>query len=131
MGLRHFRGNEVILSQDEAWKILVFFFGGNAGMSAGDLTEDDRAFAQALLFQGMESSDQMDFVLPLFKATVSPNVFGAMKKVAKEAVKIGWRHWRHPRTTEDPKIYSSVKNQITVNWKTTWAERAYQSAVSW
>jgi hypothetical protein len=49
MGLRHFNENEIILSHEEAWQVLVFFFGGNAGVESGSLSLRDREFAQALL----------------------------------------------------------------------------------
>ncbi len=118
MGLRHFSENEIILSQDEAWQILVFFFGGNAGIEAASLDVKDREFAQALLYEGIKASNQMAYALTLLNSTVNPSttVKSIMKKLAKEA----WTQFKKPRDKDNPKIYNSVKDTITRNWRSVW-----------
>jgi hypothetical protein len=50
--LKHFKRDEILIKPDEAQKLLVFFFGKSVP-STDSLTDDDVAFAQALLLEAM------------------------------------------------------------------------------
>jgi hypothetical protein len=133
MGLRHFSESDIILSNNDAWQVLVFFFGGNAGLAPGDLNLQDREFAEALLFEAMEASDRMDFVVPLLDFAVKPQtaIVGFMRTLALKAVQFGWKRWKHSRTTENPQIYNSIKVTVAYNWRTIWQIRVQTGELSW
>ena len=66
MALRKFRSDELFMSNQEAWQVLVFFFGGNAGSVPGWLTDNDRSFAQALLVEAIDKSYFRECTRPLY-----------------------------------------------------------------
>lgn len=124
MPLRKFRPDELVLSHQEAWQVLVYFFGGNAGMVPGWLTDEDRSFAQALLLEAVDKSYAMSWVQTLFEASAKPNasVQGILKSLAKKAAR-DWLSNAKPTDLASAKIYASVKNQLTRNWRSAWAIR--------
>jgi hypothetical protein len=50
--LRHFKADEVVVDQEQAFRLLKFFW-IEPGIIPGSLTVDDRAFAQALLLEDL------------------------------------------------------------------------------
>ncbi len=132
MGLRHFSESEIILSNQDAWEVLKFFFGGNAGLSPRDLNLQDREFAQALLFEAIRASDKMDFVIPFLDPAVKPmSIVGVMINLAIKGSQLGWARWKHSRTAKEPKIYKSVKETIARNWRSIWQIRVQTGDLSW
>lgn len=65
--LRKFKKDELIFNEEEAERILQFFF-GNIRIHKKQITQDDIAFAQALLAESIEASNKMSLAEALFKA---------------------------------------------------------------
>jgi hypothetical protein len=125
MGLQKFyESGDIYISNQEAWEILVWFFGGNAGLSPSDITYNDRSFAQALLFEAIGASKLIGFVEGLWRATVKPakSITKLLKQIAKLTAKALWEYLK-PADLEDPKIYQMVKDQLARNWKSPWQIR--------
>jgi len=122
--LKKFGPEELVLSHMEAWEVLVFFFGGNAGVKPGWLNDNDRSFAQALLIEAIEASSAMSWIETLWKSSVKPNasVKGIIKALAKKAAK-DWFKKATKGDLEDPEIYQSVKSSLTRNWRSAWEIR--------
>ena len=115
---------DVYLSKDEAWKTLVWFFGGNSGISVSNITWNDRSFAQALIFEAVYASRKISFVQKVWESSVNPP--DTVKKFFKEIVKITaktlWENLK-PVDLEDPTIYKMVKDTLTINWRSPWQTR--------
>ena len=50
-----FSSSQIVLSKQEAWYVLAYFF-DHPGILTADLTENDLSFAQALLIESIEQS---------------------------------------------------------------------------
>jgi len=125
MALQEFyKTGDVFISQEEAWYILVWFFGGNAGLSPSDLTYNDRSFAQALMFEAIAASKKISFMEGLWKKTVKPHssILKFLKQIAKLTAKALWK-FIQPADLEDPEIYKMVKDKLTANWRSPWEIR--------
>jgi hypothetical protein len=122
--LQHFSGDQIVLDNQEAWQILVFFFGGNASLSPASLTDNDRSFAQALLIEAIDASEDMSWIEAIFRSAMKPNasVKSIIKSLIKKAVKDWFKHANKDKL-DNPTIYQSVKNQLTVNWRSAWQIR--------
>jgi hypothetical protein len=126
--LKHFTKNEIKLTQEQAWRILNFFWPGAVGVDPGALTEADRGFAQALLVEAIDASYNMGYaelVYTHFFGKV-PTSFGAIKDIVKDFGKAAIKHWFKHATgadLKDPKIYESVRASLARNQKSAWAIR--------
>lgn len=122
--LKKFSGDEIVLSNQEAWQVLLFFFGGNAGISPAALTDNDRSFAQALLLEAIDASEAMSWIETLYNSAMKlkPDVKDILKAMAKKFVK-DWFKKATKKTLEDPTIYQSIKNSLTRNWRSAWEIR--------
>jgi hypothetical protein len=125
--LQHFKPDELLLTQMEAWQVLVWFFGGNASALPGWLTDDDRAFAQALLVEAIDASADIGIIRRLWESTVMPpmTVRSLLTKIATTGAKILWDRLQHC-SVEDfakAKIYKMVKDRLTVNFRSVWQIR--------
>lgn len=122
--LKKFSGSDIVLSNQEAWQVLVFFFGGNASISPGALTDNDRSFAQALLLEAIDASEDMSWIEALFRSAMKlrPDVKDILKSMAKQFVKTWFKH-ATKGDLEDPTIYEAVKSSLTRNWRSAWAIR--------
>ncbi|MBX3244449.1 MAG: hypothetical protein KF685_08340 [Acidobacteria bacterium] len=122
--IEFYKTNDVYVSEAEAWEILVWFFGGNAGITPSDVTYNDRSFAQALMFEAIRASKQISFVEGLWRATANPtkSLKSMLKQIAKLTAKALWEHLK-PADLEDPKIYEMVKNALARNWRSPWQIR--------
>ena len=119
--------NDVVLSEMEAWEILVWFFGGNAHTSPAALTYNDRSFAQSLMFEAIRASKEVGRVKKLFVGTSNPaqRVSKTLKVVATYmATNLLWARIE-PSDLEDPEIVDFVKDEITRKWKSLWAARIH------
>ena len=56
-----FSSSEIVLSKQEAWSVLAYFF-SHPGINAADLNENDLSFAQALLIEAIEQSYGVGFL---------------------------------------------------------------------
>lgn len=125
MALQEFyKTGDVYITEQEAWEILVWFFGGNAGISPSTITYNDRSFAQALMFEAIAASKKISFLESLWKKTIMPpkSIGSLLKQIAKLTAKALWEHLK-PADLKDPKIYTMVKDQLTRNWRSAWQIR--------
>lgn len=124
MALRKFNSAELALNNQEAWQVLVFFFGGNAGTAPGWLNDNDRSFAQALLLEAVDKSYAMSWVETLFSSAMklNPSVKDILKALAKKALK-DWLKSANPTDLSEAKIYQSVRDRLRLNWRSAWEIR--------
>lgn len=117
--LRKFSSLELVVSRDQAKEILTFFF-GHVDLSTDQLTDADRSFAQALMVEALDASNNMSYVEALFRGSASPSssIITVAANIVRQSV-VNW--WR--KKIEKVVIYDSVKNTITVNFKSVWAVR--------
>lgn len=124
MELRRFSEGEILLTQEQAFRILRFFW-PEASIPPGSLTNIDRAFAQGLLVEAIDGSYKMGFVEHLFKAFYMkvPTSFGSVRGMVKEFAKAAVKQWFNHATgadLHDPRIYESVRLTLARNFKTAW-----------
>ncbi len=125
--LIYFDKKDIIITQDEAWNVLRFFW-PNTNVNPGGMTDKDKAFAQALLVEAIDTSYKMGFVeiiYRIFYMKVSPSFKKIYKMVRKFAVK-ALKHWFKHATGEDlknPKIYESVRKDLARNFHSSWSIR--------
>lgn len=125
MTLKKFSNSELFISAEEAHKILVWFF-GEVSLSPNSLTESDRAFAQALLLEGIDSSEPMGYVHDIFMKAMVPTSYSTIKSIAKAFVKRAVSNWwkkSSGKQLQDPQIYFTVKLAISRNFKSAWKIR--------
>jgi hypothetical protein len=124
MSLRKFKPSEIVLSDQEAWQVLVFFFGGNASTQPSWLNDNDRSFAQALLLEAVDASSRVSWIEALWKATAKPgaSIKSILAKLALKAAK-DWLQSCKPSDLTEARIYLMVKNQLTLNWRSAWQIR--------
>ena len=125
--LQHFNSDELLLTHMEAWQVLVWFFGGNAGIVPGWLTDDDRSFAQALLVEAIDSSATVGIIRRIWESTVTPpmTVKSLLFKIAKTGGMILWDRLHHCSVEdfEKARIYKMVKDRLTLNFRSAWQIR--------
>jgi len=128
MGLRRFRPSEIHLTRDEAWKVLRFFW-PNTSVRPQQITQQDRAFAQALLVEAIDRSHAMGYVETLYRSWfgrgVAPTYKGIKKAASKFARKALKRWFKHATGDDlkDPEIYESVRVTLARNFRSTWKIR--------
>lgn len=125
--LRHFTSDEITVDQEQAFRLLKFFW-LEPGVVPGSLTIDDRAFAQGLLLEAIDRSYAMGYVETIFKhffmkvPTNFKDVEEIVKSFAKAAVKQWFKH-ATGKDLEDPKIYESVRATIANSFYSAWKIR--------
>jgi hypothetical protein len=127
MPLRHFAPTEILITKEQAGRILKFFF-PNMPIPPGALMEDDLSYAQALLVEAVDASTEMGYIQVLFdKAFMKvPTDFSLIKEVAKALAKQAAKNLFRHATGEDlsdPKIYETVRKTISWKQRTTWQIR--------
>lgn len=124
--LQHFSGSELRLDMVQTRLVLKFFF-PDTDIDHVNITDEDRSFAQALLIEAINASSHMGYAEIFFDHLYKPPAdFGYIKDLAKDLVKYGLLQWfRHAtgKDLQDPKIYLSVRNQIALNFRSTWRIR--------
>ena len=125
--LKRFKPDELILSQEEAARVLKFFF-PDKPINPGSLTDDDRSFAQGLLVEAVDASAKMGYVEVLFDKTFMkvPTDFSYIKSLAKALCKRALTNWFRSATGKDladPQIYVSVRNTLALNFRSAWSIR--------
>jgi hypothetical protein len=127
VALRHFTPAEIVITRDQAARILRFFFPGQP-LPPNSLTNDDISYAQALLVEAVDASTEIGYVQVLFDSAFMkvPEDFSFIKDIAKGFGKQAAKNWfRHAsgKDLSDPQIYESVLK--TVSWKqgSTWQIR--------
>jgi hypothetical protein len=125
--LRRFAPDELYLNQEQAWRVIRFFW-PETDIAPGSLSDNDRQFAQGLLIEAIDSSYQMGFVEIIFRTfayKVAPS-FDQLKDMVKSFVKKAAKHWfRHAtgKDLQDPQIYESIRKTIARNFRTVWVLR--------
>ena len=56
MALKTFSKGDLVINSEDTLKIFAFFFGDTQGITSKDITDHDRAFAQALMVEAIQSS---------------------------------------------------------------------------
>lgn len=118
--LKEFSSNELVIDKGQAMEILNFFF-GSFRISREQLTNEDRGFAQALMVEAVDASNSMGKIETLFKSAASPNssIIAVAKNIVRQSVTSWWKHGRKNEVV----IFDSVKNTLSVNFKSVWAYR--------
>ncbi|MES2590339.1 MAG: hypothetical protein V4608_00555 [Bacteroidota bacterium] len=118
-----FSSSELVISRDEAIEILKYFF-GNFKLNSGDLTDDDIAFAQALLVEAIDLSNGMMIAEAVFRSKA--NFSGTIKRlattVAKQSTRLWWKN-EQKKANQEIVIYDSIRNTIAMNFKSIWTMR--------
>lgn len=113
--LRQFQPNELLFNDQETIAILNFFFLDSlVPPSVGDR---DRAFAQALLVEAIDSSYYMSWIERIWRAGSKPTaslkgVSKMLRKLAQDEVRRRASRWFRHATEEDlldAKIYETVR----------------------
>ena len=119
MPLRHFAPAEIVVTREQAARILRFFFPGQPA-GPNELTTEDIGYAQALLVEAVDASTEMGYVQVLFdKAFMKvPTDLSFIKDIAKAMVQRAAKNWFQHATGKDlsnPQIYEAVHK--TISWK--------------
>lgn len=131
--LRHFKPEEVVLTEDQATKVFRFFWPEKDLSGLGTPTLADREFAQALVLEALEASHDYSIIEYLAKKTlykVYPtfdDVKDLVKDVAKEAVRKKWFSKADKKITADTLdnavIYEAIRVVIALKFGTPVRER--------
>lgn len=116
IGLREFTAEELILDEEEAKQVLVFFFPADGTLIEGmSMTASARAFAQGLLVEAIDRSYAMGYVEALF-SSIRRRPLPMLRKFARKAS----AHWFKHATLRDlmnAKIYETVRQQLSANFR--------------
>ena len=123
--MKHFRADEIIISTEEARRVLKFYF---TDPVPDQLTPQDVAFAQALLLEGIDMSYAMGYVHFIFDSFYMkvPTSFDSINDMVTGFGKKAARHWfQHAlgKDRENPQIYNCIRLQIRSNWGSVWGVR--------
>jgi hypothetical protein len=124
--LRSFSKSELILDQDGAKCVLVFFFGNN-GVSPGSLTDEVIGFAQGMLIEGLEWSEVMAYVEEGFRSFygANPQTFSDLGSIIKDFVtksaEIWWKNSK-VKSLKNPKIYESIRVVLARNFRSEYED---------
>jgi hypothetical protein len=126
--LKHFAPDEIVVSSEDAQKILHFFFPNDPTPDVGELNDEDRAFAQALLLEAIDKSYAMSYVQDIYDVFYGkiPTGFDAIKDMLKDFAKKAAKTWFDHATGKDladPKIYNAVKVTLTSHFRSVWSMR--------
>ena len=126
VNLQHFSGTDLRLDQQQARRVLKFFF-PSTDIDHINVTDEDRSFAQALLIEAINASAELGYVKIVFdKMYTPPTDFGYIKDLAKQLTKYGLVNWFKHATGDDfrnPQIYLIVRNQLASNFGSVWSIR--------
>jgi len=127
MALRQFTRDELVLSANDAYMVLKFFF-QSTELKPTQLTDDDRSFAQALLLDAADRSYELGYAQILMEKFLmaSPRSLEGVKDLLKEFIKKAAKHWWNHAKQKDlreAKLYMVVVNQLRRNFRSTWAIR--------
>src|SRR5277367_4136834 len=121
VSLKHFQSSEIVFNQEQAGQVLRFFFPDQT-IDPGTLTDNDISFAQALLVEAIDASNEMGYVQIIFdKAFMKiPNGFSIIKDLAKAVCRRAAMNWfRHAtgKDMSDPQIYELVRMTLARNFR--------------
>ena len=135
MPLRRFSPEEIVLSANDAYMVLKFFF-QSTSLKPTELTDEDRAFAQALLLDAADRSYELGYAQILMEKFLmaSPRSLEGVKDLLKEFIKEAAKHWwKHAKQTDlrEAKLYMVVVNQLRRNFRSIWAIREQTGDLSY
>lgn len=114
------------ISKAEGHTVLSWLF--SVSIKSKDLTDADVCFAEALLVELLNSSFAMGFIEAIFRA--SAGIPSGPKKVIVSFLKGAGKNLLTykdkddlSKMIEDPKIYKSVKDKLSVNYRSVWGIR--------
>ena len=133
--LRHFEQDEIIVSADDANLILRYFFGEEVP-PAGQLTNEDVGFAQALFLEAIDKSYAMGYVHIIFDCFYMKvaGSFDDVKDLAKDFTKKAGKRWFDHATGKDlgkPEIYNNVFAQMKASFRETWKMRMQGASLTY
>jgi hypothetical protein len=116
-----------VLDQNEAYDILTWVF-GSSKVTAAQLNDTDRGFAQALLMELLDASFKLGFTEALFKASAKITkgarsvIIAFLKGAGKNLVTYKDKD-DLKKMMEDPKIYKMALDTLARNFKSVWKIR--------
>ena len=125
--LRRFTPAEVVLSGQDAHAVLRFF-SIEPGIAPTSMTDEDRAFAQALLVEAIDASYGMGYAEAIFRsffgrAPASLAALGGVLATFAYRAASNWFQHASAADLRDPRIYESVRLVVARNWATVWRIR--------
>lgn len=128
--LRRFAPSELVLTPEQALKVLLFFWPGTDVSLLGVVADSDREFAQGLLLEGLRASKDMDLVKRTFNRWFG-GVARAYRSIWATAVRLAHIATRNRWLPQvfagiDPKkviLYESVRKNLARNFRSVWKLR--------
>lgn len=120
MQLRNFTEAELIFDEQETKEILIFFFDADQQLvESKKITSELRNLAQGLLVAAVDASYAMGWVEMAFSWSANPGAGfkKAVQKLARSAARHWFKHLKHGQSLINAKIYDSVRNQLTLNFR--------------
>lgn len=124
---------DVVLSEEQAKTVFKWFWPDKDMSNLGPVTVRDRAFAQALIVEGIDSTHDVSIIEWVFKHAYMKvfkdfdAVKDLVKEAAKEAIKKGWFTRANTRVTEstldEAKIYEIVRQTLANNFAPVMQDR--------
>jgi hypothetical protein len=128
--LLHFTPEETELDDEETLAVLAFFWPDVDLSTLGQITDQDRSFAQALLIEAADASHSMGIVEAIYRhffmkvPTSFKSIGKALLKVAKKAVTEKWfKRVKTVAEAEKVQIYESVRVTLQRNFRTVFTLR--------
>jgi len=127
--LKRFSPGEILLSAEDAFRTLNFFFPNTMGdVDANSLNPNQIAFAQALLVEGIDASYAMGFAESVFKSFFgkTPMSFVSVARLVGTFCGRAAKNWFSNETRRKPgklpkvEIYEIVRTTIARNFKSEW-----------
>lgn len=132
---RHYDEYKTKITRTEASAILEFFFGGMK-FPVGDLTYNDREFAQALLISAVDSTYLLSWTEKMMSVAMKPpnSVLGAAGSLAFAIIACGYEFFNYATTKDlrELKIYKMVRDALASGYKAAAMNRLASGApFSW
>jgi hypothetical protein len=123
-GLKHFKKDEIYLTEEDAAKLLKWLFGSDG--FPRQLNDRDIEFAQALLLEMIDMSYAMGYVQAIFDAffmKVPGDIEEMVRDFAKKAAKNWFDHATSQKDLSKAKIYADVKSTVVWKYRSVWGSR--------
>ena len=121
----HYDEWHIVINQREAAAILGFFFRMN--FSAGQITTNDREFAQALLISAVDSTYLLSWTEKMLSVAMKPpaSFAGAAVSLTWAVATAGFTFFQYATADdlEDMTIYSMVRDALAIGYKTAAMDR--------
>lgn len=118
----YFTPEQLFLSREETLEVAGDFF-GTGSLSAGEITDADRAFIQRALLIAVDKSEKAGFLFDLYSAAVSAGVKRSVQSLVKGLAKKTAKRWFSKYIDDTPKISPVGKASIQysgmgTDWRT-------------